>query len=226
MPYKCEILVSESRDFSPRAVERLASFGVVRLRDCSYPELLAGVANADVLWVRLRHFIGKEVFDAAPRLRALVTATTGLNHIDTEEAARRGVEVLSLRGETELLRDVRATAEHTIALILALLRNIPAACRQSLDGSADRDDLRGGELFGKTVGLVGYGRLGQIVARYVTAFGARALATDRRPVAEPDPARPSWFRWAACWRSRTLSACMLRVSRTTRAFSIAVASKR
>ena len=150
MSYKPEIVVAESRDFSPAAVEKLNPVGRVRLEDYSYAELLSHALEAEVLWVRLRSFIGKDVFDAMPLLRTVVTATTGLNHIDTVEADRRGIEILSLRGQTDFLRDVRATAEHSIALMLALLRKIPAACRHALDGGADRDDLRGGEICGKT----------------------------------------------------------------------------
>lgn len=142
------------------------------------PELLALAADATVLWVRLRHLIDAEVFGAAPKLRCIVTPTTGLNHIDAAVAAARATPILSLFGATEFLKDVRATAEHTLALILALLRHLPAAAAHTASGGWERDSFRGRELYGKTVGLVGYGRIGRIVARYLRAFDCDVLATD------------------------------------------------
>jgi D-3-phosphoglycerate dehydrogenase len=108
----------------------------------------------------------------------IVTPTTGLNHIDLTEAEHRGVQVLSLRGETEFLEDVRATAEHTLALTLSLLRHVPEALSHVRGGGWNRDLFKGRELCGKTVGIVGYGRLGRIVARYLSAVGMHLLATD------------------------------------------------
>ena len=152
------IVIAEGHGFSPLALERLSEIGTVTLADAGERELRTLAADADVLWVRLRHRIDATVMDAAPRLRFLVTPTTGLNHIDTEEAARRGIRVLSLQGAREFLDGVRATAEHTIGLMLALLRGIPASTRHVRAGGWNRDLFRGRELYGKTVGVVGYGR--------------------------------------------------------------------
>jgi D-3-phosphoglycerate dehydrogenase len=173
------ILVTESVGFSATAAAALEELGVVTMADIrGRPELLALAANATVLWVRLRHLIDAEVLDAAPRLRCIVTPTTGLNHIDAAAAAAHATPILSLFGATEFLRDVRATAEHTLALILALLRHLPAAAAKTASGGWERDSFRGMELYGKTVGLVGYGRIGRIVARYLRAFDCNVLATD------------------------------------------------
>ena len=160
------------------AVALLRELGDVELADVRDAELRRCVASADVLWVRLRSCIDAGVFDAAPRLKAVVTPTTGLNHIDVDEAARRGIQVLSLRGATEFLRDVRATAEHTLALTLALLRHLPAAAAHAATGGWDRERFKGREICDKTVGVVGYGRLGRLVARYFRAFDARILTSD------------------------------------------------
>src|SRR5262249_55556851 len=149
------------------------------------PQLLRSVSRADVLWIRLRHNIDAEVLAAAPHLRAVVSATTGLNHIDLREAERRGIRVLSLRGESNFLKDVRGTAEHTVALILALLRRLPDAVDHVRHAGWERNYFRGHELCGKTVGVVGFGRLGRLVARYLRVFGTRLLATDVRPIVVP-----------------------------------------
>lgn len=178
MPTRVKVLMAEPDGFSPRAMEALGRFAEVRLAGGDYRSLLAGAAWADILWVRLRHAIDRAVMDSAPRLRAIVSPTTGLNHIDLDEAGRRGIEVVSLQGETAFLRNIRATAELTVGLMLSLLRRIPAAVEHVRDGAWDRDQFRGHELAGLTVGLVGYGRLGSLVARYLQAFDARVLVTD------------------------------------------------
>lgn len=175
---RCRILVTESAGFSPAAASVLVGLGELRLADLDRPALLASVSDVNVLWIRLRHRIDAQVIAAAPRLRAIVSPTTGLNHIDIDEAAARGIEVLSLRGETAFLNDVVATAEHTLALTLALFRHLPAAVRHTGDGGWDRDQFKGREIRGSTIGVVGYGRLGRIVANHFTALGARVLVTD------------------------------------------------
>ncbi len=171
-------LVAESSGFSTQAAALLRELGELMLADLSRGDLLRTVRGADVLWVRLRHRIDAEVFAAAPSLRIVVTPTTGLNHIDMEEAHQRGIRVLSLRGEVDFLREVRATAEHTLALLLALLRCLPGAAMHVRGGGWDRDLFRGHELSGKVAGVVGYGRLGRLVARSLKALGARVLVAD------------------------------------------------
>jgi D-3-phosphoglycerate dehydrogenase / 2-oxoglutarate reductase len=175
---KPKILVSESGGFAERAAALLRQAGELTSADLDRQGLLSAVGEADILWVRLRHRIDSEVIDAGRRLKIIVTATTGLNHIDLQEAARRGIQVLSLRGEAEFLRDIRATAEHTVALILALLRRIPAAFTHVREGGWNRDLFKGRELHRKTVGVVGYGRLGRLVARYLKSFDMQILAAD------------------------------------------------
>jgi D-3-phosphoglycerate dehydrogenase len=144
--------------------------------------LLAALPEADVLWVRFGHRIDAALLRAAPRLRAVVSATTGLDHIDTAAAAELGVDVLSLRGEREFLADVRATAEHTVGLLLALLRRIPDAVESTRAGRWDRGPFQGREVARHTAGILGYGRNGRLVARTLAALDARVLTHD------PDPA--------------------------------------
>jgi D-3-phosphoglycerate dehydrogenase len=176
--HRFNILVAESRGFSEDAAKLLRQTSHVILADLDQDDLIAAVPQADVLWVRLRNRLDSYVFDHAPRLKIIVSPTTGLNHIDIEEAERRGLQVLSLRGETEFLKNVHATAEHTVTLALALLRHVPAAARDVLKGNWDRDSFKGYELGGKTLGVVGYGRLGRLVARLFRAFGTQVLTCD------------------------------------------------
>lgn len=172
---KPRLLIAECSRFSPRAISILSESFEVELADLDREGLLQRVAGFNFLWVRLRNLIDAEVMDAAPALRTVITNTTGLNHIDLDHAKRRGIDIVSLRGETKFLHRIRATAEHTIALTLALLRRIPDAHVHACDGQWDRNLFRGSEIYEKTVGIVGYGRLGRIAARYFCAFDASVI---------------------------------------------------
>jgi D-3-phosphoglycerate dehydrogenase / 2-oxoglutarate reductase len=173
-----QIVIAEPDGFPEESSALLRSEGQVVLCGPDGADLLSAIANADVLWIRLRHRIDAAVMAAAPGLKIIVTPTTGLNHIDLAEAEKRGIQILSLRGKTEFLKNIRATAEHTLGLMLALLRHIPAATSDVTAGFWRRDRFQGSELYGKTVGLFGYGRLGRIVAKYLAAFDVRVLVTD------------------------------------------------
>lgn len=165
------ILNIEPDGYSEEARAILKRLGEVVEKPLTRADLLAILPEYHVLIVRLRQQIDREIIDAGYRLKAIVTATTGLDHVAVHYAAKKGVVVLSLQGETEFLRTVSATAEHTWALLLALLRRIPRASASVQKGEWDRDLFRGQELDGKRLGIVGLGRIGRKVARYGEAFG-------------------------------------------------------
>jgi len=152
----------------------------VTLRATDPAELPAGFREFDAVWIRLANRITADMFQPAMRCRLLIVPTTGIDHIDLDACERYGVRVLCLKGEVEFLRTVRATAELTLALTLALLRHIPAAAASTRNGEWDRDRFRGREIFGKTVGIIGMGRLGTIAAGYFQSLGARVVGYDPR----------------------------------------------
>lgn len=174
------LLIAEAMGFDPTALARLRESFDVQNADFQREELLNELRgrNYTGLWVRLRTDIDAEILNAASELQFVATNTTGLTHLALEELDRRGIAVISLRGETDFLTEIRATAEHTIALLLALLRKIPSAHQHVLAGGWNRDQFYGCELHRKTAGIIGYGRLGRIVARYLVAFGMQVLATS------------------------------------------------
>jgi len=178
------ILIAESEGFSQKALTLLRSRHHVIAGNYDRPDLLKTLEDVEVLWVRLRFLIDRELLESAPRLKFLISNATGLTHIDLAELRRRGIRLLSLKGEAQFLKDVRATAEHTMALLLALVRHIPAAAQHAVQGRWERGLFKGEELFGKTMGIVGYGRLGRIVARYARGFGMRVCASDPSVTAE------------------------------------------
>ncbi len=172
------IVTAEPDGYPEEAKDILTTLGDVIELPAGRSTLLRAAAQANVLIVRLANKIDREVFESAPALRIIVSATTGLNHIDLDEAARRGVAVLSLKGEVEFLKTITATAEHTWGLLLALIRNIVPASEAVRAGHWDRDQYLGLQLSGRTLGIVGYGRLGHIVADYATAFRMKVLYAD------------------------------------------------
>jgi D-3-phosphoglycerate dehydrogenase len=137
------VLNAEPRAYSTCARAVLAARVDLSEREVSRATLLAEIGAYHVLIVRLAHRVDRAVLDAGSRLRAVVTATTGLDHIDVEYAHARGIAVLSLRGEHEFLRGITATAEHTWALLLALVRRIVPASASVRRGTWDRDAFRG-----------------------------------------------------------------------------------
>jgi len=175
------VLIAEPDGFSPAAVARLSERCEVELRACDAAGIDAALATHDVVWFRLAHRFDAARLAKATRCRVLATPVTGLDHVDLQSCSARGIRVVSLKGEVEFLRTVRATAELTVALALALLRHVPGAAASVRAGAWDRDAFRGRELYGKTAGLVGMGRLGSIVAGFFRAFGMEVLGVDPRP---------------------------------------------
>jgi phosphoglycerate dehydrogenase-like enzyme len=114
----------------------------------------------------------------APELRVVVTATTGADHIDADALARRGIPLLTLKGQREILSDLTPAAEHAWLLLMACARRLPAAHGHVLAGGWNRTDFPGMMLKSKTLGIVGCGRLGRWMARYGGAFGMRCRGYD------------------------------------------------
>lgn len=132
----------------------------------------------DVVFSRIGLTFGASFFQASPKTRILATPTTGLDHIDLNAADVAGVRVLSLRGELELLQRITSTAEHAWGLLLACNRRIPELVERTRSGSWARGDLELHQLSGHTLGVIGMGRLGRMVADYARAFRMTVLAYD------------------------------------------------
>lgn len=181
------ILSSEPGRLSTAAAAALRSLGEVHEVEADRQYLLDRIADYDALFIGLRNVIDRDIVARAGRLRCIVTPTTGTDHIDVEAARARGIAILSLQGETEFLRQITATAELTWGLLLSLIRHIPAAHEDVLQGEWMRDRFYGIELAGKCLGVVGYGRLGRIVSEYGAAFRMRVLAFDHHPESESGP---------------------------------------
>ncbi|WP_132052515.1 NAD(P)-dependent oxidoreductase [Pseudocnuella soli] len=176
-----KILIAEPENFSLQAINLLSEVGSVYRREITSDELTVCFANYDVIIFRLKFKIDDILLPQNPRCKILATPVTGLDHINIEACKRKGIDVISLKGEFDFLRSVRATAELTIGLTLALLRHIPRAVIHTQQGNWERDLFRGNEIYKKKVGVIGLGRLGTIVAEYFKVFGAEVIGYDPRP---------------------------------------------
>lgn len=185
------LLIAEPDGFTPAVLRELRRWADVSLGPVAPGAIGTELSRHDIVWVRLGHRIGRADIPAEPRCRILAVPTTGLDHLDLDAMAAAGIQVASLRGEADFLSSVSATAEHTIGLMLALLRHIPSAHASVLEGGWDRDRFRGRELAGRRVGLLGAGRLSKLVAGYLRAFGCEILAFDPRPDFPADIPRAS-----------------------------------
>jgi D-3-phosphoglycerate dehydrogenase len=128
----------------------------------------------------------RPVLERAGQLRVIATSSTGTDHLDLVAAAERHITILSLKNDTEFLDGITATAELAWGLLLAVVRRLPWATAAAFRGDWARDRFRGRQLSGKTLGILGYGRLGRMVAEYGKAFRMKVLACDVRPVRPAD----------------------------------------
>ncbi|HWP02196.1 MAG TPA: phosphoglycerate dehydrogenase [Gemmatimonadaceae bacterium] len=137
------------------------------------PELADAIAEADAVLVRSATRITRDSLARADRLKVIGRAGVGVDTIDVDAATERGIAVLTAPAGNTI-----SAAELTFALLLALARKVPEAHRSMREGQWDRKSFTGIELYGKTLGLIGAGRIGGEVARRARAFGMRVLAYD------------------------------------------------
>jgi D-3-phosphoglycerate dehydrogenase len=136
-------------------------------------KLLAAVPDADALLVRSATTVDAEVLAAGPRLKIVARAGVGLDNVDVDAATERGVLVVNAPTS-----NIHSAAEHALALMLAAARQIAPADASLRAHTWKRSSFSGTEIYGKTVGVVGLGRIGQLVAARLAAFGANIVAYD------------------------------------------------
>src|SRR5579864_8876679 len=172
--------------------EEIAEGGLARLRDAGHEvdvrlglspdELRDAVRGAEALIIRSATKVTEPVLDAAEDLIVVGRAGIGVDNVDVAAATRRGVMVVNAPQS-----NILSAAEQTVALLLAQARNIPQAHAALKAGKWERSRWEGVELHGKTLGVIGLGRVGALVAQRALAFGMRLVAYD--PYVSHDRAR-------------------------------------
>jgi D-3-phosphoglycerate dehydrogenase / 2-oxoglutarate reductase len=171
------VLITEQ--LAPAAIDVLAQdFDVRHVDGTDRGALLAALADAEAVVVRSATQIDTVAIAAAPRLKVIARAGVGLDNVEVAAATERGVMVVNAPTS-----NIVSTAEQAVALLLAVARNTVAACESLKAGEWERSRYTGVELAGKTVGVIGLGRVGVLFAQRMAAFGTRLMAYD--PYVQP-----------------------------------------
>ncbi len=178
-----KVLIADS--ISPRGSEELSRdhvLDVVIKTGLTESDLVKAIPEFSAVVVRSETKITAPVLQAGKLLRVIGRAGVGVDNIDVEAATRRGIVVLNAPGGNTV-----STAEHAFSLLLSVARKIPQADANVRGGSWDRKNLQGVELYNKTLGIIGMGRIGSELSRRAIAFGMRVIAYD--PYLSPARAR-------------------------------------
>ncbi|MBM7772757.1 D-3-phosphoglycerate dehydrogenase [Actinokineospora baliensis] len=166
------VLIAEK--LAPSVLEVFGDeFDVRQVDGTDRPALLSAVSGADALLVRSATQVDAEVLKATDTLKVVARAGVGLDNVDVPSATDRGVLVVNAPTS-----NIVSAAEHAVALLLAVARQIPAAHQTLQEGQWKRSAFSGVELLGKTVGVVGLGKIGQLFAQRLAAFGTTLIAYD------------------------------------------------
>ncbi len=180
---KFKILNSIGEQFSREAKQILALIGDVTYRNLSQEQLLTTISEYDIIVCGLNNTFTKEILVSASKLKIIATATTGTDHIDCRVAEELGIRVMSLRNENKFLDKITGTAELALGLMIFSVRNIPAAYNSVLNGEWKREIFIGHNLSSMTLGILGLGRLGKMMARYGKALGMNIIYYDPNVIA-------------------------------------------
>ncbi|MGH3706185.1 MAG: phosphoglycerate dehydrogenase, partial [Agromyces sp.] len=166
------VLIAE--ELSPATVEALGpDFDIRSVDGTDRPALLAALADADAILVRSATKVDAEAIAAAPKLKVVARAGVGLDNVDIKAATAAGVMVVNAPTS-----NIISAAELTVGHILSLARHIPAAHSALAQGEWKRSTYTGVELYEKTIGIIGLGRIGALIAARLQAFGTNVIAYD------------------------------------------------
>ena len=168
--------ILESDNFSEFAINQLSQFG--KVSKFNNQDLQEFVSDKHILFVRLKYFIGADLLKNASNLLYICSPTTGLNHIDIEYCISKNIKIISLKGENDFLKNIKATPEHTLGLIIALYRNYSLAFQNTNNINWNRENYRGNEINGSKIGFIGLGRVAKIVSKYLKTMGAQVAYFD------------------------------------------------
>src|SRR6184192_3645916 len=169
-----KILIADS--ISQRGIDEMTRDGALDVSTqtgLSEAELVGIIPEFSGVVVRSQTKITAAIVNAGTRLRVIGRAGVGVDNVDVDTATRRGVIVMNAPGGNTI-----STAEHAFSLLLCVARKIPAADAMIHGGSWNRKNLEGVELYNKTLGIIGMGRIGSELSRRAIAFGMRVLASD------------------------------------------------
>lgn len=164
----------------PEAFEAFAGIGTVDTLPADYEAVLAMIGEYDAYLPSLKVPVDAKMVAQARKLKVIGTPSTGTDHLDLVAIRKAGITCFDIAREFDLINGFSATSELAFGALLALNRKICEARRAVLDGNWGREAFTGFQLLGKTLGIIGLGRLGKISARIGNGFGMRVVACDIR----------------------------------------------
>jgi len=168
-----QILIKEASHYSSKALELYNSLGKVEY------EHAINKFTINVLVVRLGYKIDEDFLKNFPNIKYILSPTTGLDHIDLKYCKKKAITVISLNDIKQDIKSVTSTAELSLGLIISLIRKIPQASNSvQSDHKWDRDLFRTRQLSNMSIGIIGVGRIGKMVARYSNAIGMKVYGCD------------------------------------------------
>jgi D-3-phosphoglycerate dehydrogenase / 2-oxoglutarate reductase len=171
-------ILNTIKNFTPDAKDVLKDLGDVDYLNVDQDGLLEKISEYNILIIGIGLDINKKIINNAGNLELIVTATTGLDHIDLEYAKMNNIKVISLKGEDKFLDSITGTSELAFSLMICLMRLIVPSFNSMLKYEFDRERFKGHNLSGNTLGVVGLGRLGKQMVKFVNAFDMNVIVHD------------------------------------------------
>lgn len=180
-----KLLNLDYKDFPTQSITELKNDGIEIFDSYEFSihsnedlEFHLGKFQYDIIIMKLGYELTTCMLTSQSTLKYIVSATTGHNHLNEIELKARGIKLISLKGEVEFLNNIQSTSEHVWALLLNICKKITEANKILDSGKWQRDELKGYELNSKTLGVIGYGRLGKRVVKYGEAFNMNIKTFD------------------------------------------------
>ena len=170
---KIKVLVSDPLSKEGVDILKASNFSVTEVSKLSEAELVKKIKGYDAIIVRSGTTVTKKIIEASDKLKVIGRAGVGLDNVDVEAASKKGIVVMNAPSGNTI-----STAEHAFSLMLSLARNIPKANESVKAGRWDRKKFMGVELYGKTLGIIGMGRIGTEFAKRALSFGMKIIAFD------------------------------------------------
>jgi D-3-phosphoglycerate dehydrogenase len=175
-----KIVNLEPKLFSNKAKKILVkNFDYIECND-NLIDVKKQIKSADIIISRFKYKLDKKLLSDSKKLKYIVSATTGLDHIDLNYIRIKNIEVFSLKNQLKFLKKIKSSSEHTWALLLALLKQIPQSFEAVKKYNWDRYSFLNTNLFKKKIGIIGLGRNGKNIYRYAKSFEMEVLTFDKK----------------------------------------------
>lgn len=176
-----KLLCPDPKIFSSEALELIKKNFLSNIKDLTQSNFNKIGKNYNIIFTRFTKYIGSEIMSKNTKVKYILTPTTNPeDYIDLNLARKRKIKVFSLKNYGGFLKSIPATAEHTFLLILALSRNLIEAAESTSLKKWNPGDFKGQELKGKTLGIIGLGRLGKKVASFAKTFEMNVIFYDKK----------------------------------------------